>query len=241
MGKKLFDLIWSWISKLPPPYLIMIFVVGLGGIALTSSRAKEFQFGPEWNYSYEAESGTAVFHTGTELKSGEIIVKAQLEIKYKEKVCYILEVRGLYNTNQIRFQDVRPEETEGSKASKFCLTIEKTQRDKLDAFEENFKELLEEHLKDAYQDDFHTVEFELEENLVAEIKYQSIKMNRSESMYISVSGEEVSTVSKKEVTMRSANTFIDLDELNLNKSFYTNEKIMSIMEECVIEIDKGMR
>lgn len=40
--------------------------------------------------------------------------------------------------------------------------------------------------------------------------------------------------------MRSPNTFIDLDELNLEESFYTNEQIMDIMDDCMKEIGKGI-
>lgn len=241
--KEFFELVKSWIQKLPLPYVIMVTAVGLGAFILTSSKGKEFLFGPEWECTYEPETEVVVFKTGTKLKSGKIKVRAQLEIKYDGKVYYILEVRGLYNVNEVSLSNNRLEEAGDGKekqASMFCLTIENGQREKLDTFEERFQELLKERLRDAHQDGFIAEKFELNEKMVAEISYQSEKMNRSKTMYVTASGREISTVNRREVAMRSPNTFIDLDELNLEESFYTNEQIMDIMDDCMKEIGKGI-
>lgn len=61
-------------------------------------------------------------------------------------------------------------------------------------------------------------------------------MNRSLPMYVIVSGEETSTVTKNEVIMRSPDTAINLDELNLEESFYNNEGIKTIVDNCLQKI-----
>ena len=117
------------------------------------------------------------------------------------------------------------------------MIVEKQQRDTLDNFETNFKNLLEEYLKKEYKGDFYTERFEIKEIQIAMIDYQSLNMNRSRPMYVIVSGEETSTVKKSEVIMRSPDTSINLDELNLLESFYNNEGIMGIITDCVQEIE----
>lgn len=231
---------WSLIQKLPLSYVIMVIVLGLGGFILTSTQTEEFLFGPKWSYLYNKEEETVVFETDTVLKSGKIVVRPQLEFKYKNQTFCILEIQGLYNTNEISLSNVLSDD-EGiineSHDTKFCLTLEMQQREHLDLFVAYIEKLLEENLKKKYNDYFLAERLEVVERQIAEINYQSLRMNRSKPMYVSVSEDETSTVTKSEVIMRSPSINIDLDEMNFGESFYTNEEVTKILEDCMKEIN----
>lgn len=240
--EKFMDIILSLLQKLPLPYFVAVIFIVAGTLFLISPKVKEFLYGPEWDYLFDKEADTAVFKTDTKLRSGKITVRTQLELEYGDKVFYILEIQGLYNINQISLIDASAEGNDMDvsdeiQESKFCMIVEKQQRDTLDDFETSFKNLLEEYLKKEYKGDFYTERFEINEIQIAIIDYQSLNMNRSRPMYVIVSGEETSTVKKSEVIMRSPNTSINLDELNLLESFYNNEGIMRIITDCIQEIE----
>jgi len=239
--EKILDIILSLLQKLPLPYFVAVILIVAGTLFLMSPKVKESLYGPEWDYSFDREAETAGFRTDTKLRSGKITVRTQLELEYGNKVFYILEIQGLYDINQISLvdTDVESNDMDGGdekQESKFCMIVEKQQRDILDDFETSFKNLLEEYLKEEYKDDFYTERFDISEIQIALIDYQSLNMNRSRQMYVIVSGEETSTVKKSEVIMRSPDTSINLDELNLDKSFYNNEGIMGIIKDCIQEI-----
>lgn len=231
------------LSKLPVPYLAILCIGVLARAVLMSSDVKERLFGPTWGYQYNADEETAVFHTETDLKSGKITVQYQLELEYEGIVFYILEIQGLYNINQV---ELSKSDTSGIKRdvdeqeSKFCLALESQQSDKLKNFRINLEELLEGRFGKKYGKKFKVEKFEIQEMQIAEIHYQSSQMNKSEPMYVFVSEEETSTVNEREVIIRSPHAFINLDELNLEESFYTNEEIMTIAEDCADKIKMSL-
>lgn len=238
----LINSVWSWIHNFPSPYKIMIIVICGGIHFLASPWTKELLYGPEWDYTYDQGAEKAIFETGTELKNGEITVRTQLEFKYGSKVFFILEIEGLYNKNKVNLSDAEINCTDNNdekQKSRFILIVEEQQRDKLDTFEVRLYNLLREYLEKEYNGDFNADRFDINEKQIAEISYQSINMNRKsiEPMYVLASEEEASTIIKKEVIMRSPHISIDIDELNFDESFYTNEKIMEIIKICIQKVD----
>lgn len=240
--EKFVDIILPLLQKLPLPYFAAVIFIVAGTLFLMSPNVKEFLYGPEWEYSFDKETDTAVFKTDTKLRSGKITVRTQLELEYRDKVFYILEIQGLYNLNQISLNDASAEgndmdASDEIQESEFCMIVENQQRDTLDNFETSFRNILEEYLKEEYKGDFYKERLEINEIQIAMIDYQSLNMNRSRPMYVIISGEETSTVKKSEVIMRRPDTSINLDELNLLESFYNNEGIMRIIADCVQEIE----
>ena len=135
---KIIDFILTLMQKLPYPYIVMIIVIFAGTQFLKLPLTKELFFGPEWYYAYDREAEKVIFETDTELKSGEITVRTQLEFKYENKVFFILEIQGLYNKNQVNLSNVEnyyADSNDKEQKSRFYLTVEKQQRDKLDAIE----------------------------------------------------------------------------------------------------------
>lgn len=231
------------LPKLPVPYLTIFCIGGLAGVALTSSGVKERLFGPTWDYQYNADAETAVFHTETDLKSGKLTVQYQLELEYEGMVFYIFEIQGLYNINQVKLSKSDAsgiKRDEDVQESKFCLALESQQSDKLKIFKMNFEKLLVERLEKRDGKYFKIERLKIQEAQIAEIHYQSSKMNKSEPMYVLVSEEETSTVNEREVIIRSPHALINLDELNLEESFYTNEEIMMIVEDCADKIKMSL-
>lgn len=225
--------------KLPYPYLIMSGIVGIAVIILKTPEVKEYLFGPVWDYRYNADAETAVFQTETDLKSGKITVQYRLELEYEGRIFYILELQGLYNINQVKLSKSDTsgiKRDEDGQESKFYLALEAQQSDKLKEFKINFEELLKERLRKKYNEDFKIERFRIQEIQIAEIYYQSLKMNKSKPMYVFVSGEETSTIIEKEDIERP-NASINLDELNLEESFYANEEIMTIVEDCAEKLE----
>lgn len=200
---------------------------------------EDLLYGPEWDYYFNKETEMVVFSTDSVLKSGIITVRLQLEFKYDDVVFYILEIQGLYDINQSVLSSVEAKDTDNNKQqeSKFYMTIEKQQRDNLDIFETSLGEILEENLKDKYTNNFSVEMLEINERQIAEINYQNLDMNRSKTMYVSVSKEGISTITKKEVDMRRPHTSINIDKLDVNGSFYSNNDIAEIIKACTEKIN----
>lgn len=157
--EKFLDIILPFLKKLPVPYFAAFIFVAVCFWLATFPQVKVFLFAPEWKYSYDEEAETANFQTVTNLKSGKITVRTQLELEYGDKVFYIIEIQGLYNINEIILTDANAkgndmDASDETRGTKFCMTVEKQQRDILDDFETKFQTFLEEHLKEEYRGKF---------------------------------------------------------------------------------------
>lgn len=215
------------------PYVIVLIlvltVVFMSGNSCISERIRD----PEWTSVHNVEAETVDFQTNTKLKHGKITVRFQYEFKYKGKIFYILEIQGVYNKNQAQLDKSEPDDlndNEEEQISRFCLKLEEQQKEKLDAFENQFRDHLEKYLKQHIKN-FSVEDFEMYGVQIAEIFYQTFKMNNSLPMHVFFSDEEIRTIRKEEARIRAGDTFVDLDRLNLNESFYTNEEINAIIED----------
>lgn len=129
------------------PYVIVLILVLAAVFMPRNSCISERIGDPEWTSVYNVEAETVFFQTNTKLKHGKITVRFQYEFKYKGKIFYIFEIRGVYNKNQEQLDKSVSDDLNGNEEeqiSRFCLKLEKQQKEKLDTFENQFRDRLKE-------------------------------------------------------------------------------------------------
>lgn len=257
--KDLIQFVKDLSGKIPVVIKVAVSLLVIVSIVITSDKAKVFLYGPEWYYLTDAQEGTVVYKTNTKLKSGMITVRVQFEIRYEDELIYIVEIQGLYNKNRVELYEEESNEKESDgkvsdekesdekennekesnekeQESRFCLKVEKRQRDNMNNFKKLFQKSLEEDLEWKYGDKVNIQSLEYSEIQVAEIYYQDFDVNKSYMMYIIASGKEVRTVTPNEVIKRKGKVFIDLDKLDLDKSRYSNG-IEEMVVDCASKIN----
>ena len=214
-------------EKLPFSVIYAILFVIIMLYVLKLKETNDFLHGPEWICEKNIQSEEVIYKTDTKLKGGEMKISFRLEISYEDVIFYILEIQGLYDINQV---SLCQDETEGAR---FCLIFDNQQKEKLEKFEEQLRCFLEENLEKNEKCNFDSEKLVIVQCQVAEIYYQFLNINRNDQMYVFFSDTEIRTITKKEFLMRCPHNSINIDEINLDESFYTNKKVMGIIADCI--------
>lgn len=215
--------------------ILMIFISIVIIVAImTFPKIGVYVLGIDWTYNYNEETEQAVFKTDTELKNSNIIVSPRIEVKYKGRIVYILEIHGLYNINSASFQfqklDTEGDENEGTELR---LIIETQQMEYYDLFYEEWGNLLQEYWEEEGGEGDGTEDLEIRRQQIAHIDYQMFNSNKSDSMYLCISDNEIRTITKDEARLKSKIREIDLDEINFEESFYVDKTIRDLVGECI--------
>lgn len=229
------------LKKFWPFILMILFIIIVIAVIMIFPKIGVYFRGVDWTYTYYKETEQAVFKTDTKLKKANIIVSPRMEVKYKGRIVYILEIQGLYNINNTDFQVQKfDEEEEGNEAegTKLCLTIEAQQMAYYDIFYEKWKNLLQEYWKEESGEQFELEDLEIRRQQIAYIDYQMPNSNRSNSMYLCISDNEFRTITKDEARLKMKMGEIDLDEINFEESFYVDKTICDLVRECISSAER---
>lgn len=234
--EKALDLFISLKGKIPEKsWRFIWFLVNMVFLAWVLIKFSAYFQRLDWSYNYNEEMELAVFTTDTKLKKSSIIVSPRIEVKYKGKIVYILEIQGLYNINntdlQIHNSDTKKTGTE-AEGTEMHLILEAKQKLCYDKFYEMWEELLQEYWKEKCGEDFKAEDLEIRRQQLVLINYQMLKSNKGDTMYLCISDNEIRNITKNEARLKNKTGEIDLDEINFEESFYTNGKILDLVRKC---------
>lgn len=166
------------------------------------------------NISYELNENYELIKNTFELKSGNLVLHPQLEIRYHDKIIKILYLKGIYKENKTFYQS----DTKG-----FSVIAGDWTRVR------EMKQKLEEIISEKLTDD-EAKYISINEMILLDMNYQNLWRDKSNEAFFAVEDKIITRISKIEVVFRTTETDIILngeEELDLNK----------IADDCILTIN----
>lgn len=226
-------LVEKLLGSLQGPYFwAVVIVVGLVWFGNSDLYKNHYKI-PQWSYTYneneDAEIDTEELTADIELQSGSIVLTPKIEVEYKGKTIFIVNIEGLYNINSVSIDN-------HDNISKFCLEIDKQQSEKLKMLRKEFGNLLEEFLDEKDKDKID--ECIVKYSLLAEITFQNKNANKNRTRFYKITSDEIRMIRKEEKEMLGTQYSLNLDQIDRNLSIYINMEVIEIIKDCAGDLEK---
>ena len=182
---------------------------------------------PVWNYS--VEQGYDIIEADIELKTGKTVVTPQIQVKYDDKVVFIIDVLLYYELNQVYLS-----ENADGKVQQFRLEVEDIQREKFNHLCDALKTIIVEKVSD--KDFYKGAQLEFFEVKVVEINSQNLKAGKTREQYMFISDFAEFDIGVWEAQTRRTIYHINLENYEPEGNIYENEEVMEIIDACVNKI-----